>query len=128
MKRMIGIFLIAVMVFAICGCTSVSADQTVTLTYITDNQNIQVTLTDEEAEKVISILDGNFYDPTSGTPSCGFTEDRALTVGSRTYAIAGDACNYIKDCGNSKYFTISDEDMTYIHELFLKYNGESDWF
>lgn len=125
--RRIGCFLmILVMSVLLCSCsrTSVSAGQPVTLTY----NGLHVTLTDEEADKVISILDGNFYDPTSGTPSCGFTEDRALTVGSRTYAIAGDACNYIKDCGNSKYFTISDEDMTYIHELFLKYNGESDWF
>ena len=128
MKRIFILLSIAAIMLTTCGCTGVSKGQPVTLTYITDSQNIQVTLSDEEAEKVISILDGRLYDPTSGTPSCGFTEDRALTVGSRTYAIAGDACNYIKDCGNSKYFTVSDEDMTYIHDLFLKYNGQSDWF
>ena len=128
MKRLLTLLLISVLLLAVCGCTSVSAGQPVTLTYITDSQNIQVTLSDEEAEKVISILDGRLYDPTAGTPSCGFTKNRALTVGNRTYAIAGDACNYIKDCENSKYFKVSDEEMTYIHELFLKYNGNSDWF
>ena len=128
MKRLLTLLLIPVLLLAVCGCTSVSAGQPVTLTYITDTQNIQVTLSDEEAEKVISILDGRLYDPTGGTPSCGFTENCALTVGGHVYAIAGDTCNYIKDCENSKYFTVSDEDMTYIHDLFLKYNGQSDWF
>ena len=81
MKRLLTLLLISVLLLAICGCTSISAGQPITLTYITDTQNIQVTLSDEEAEKVISILDGRLYDPTAGIPSCGFTEDRALTVG-----------------------------------------------
>ena len=130
MKRICCFLMISVILILLCSCskTSVSADQDVTLTYITSDKNIQVQLTDEEAKKVISILDGNLYDPTGGVPSCGFSKDRSLKVGSRTYAIAGDACNYIQDCTALKYFTISDDEMTYIHDLFLKYNGESDWF
>jgi len=128
MKRATSFLLICILLLLMCSCSSVSSGKAVTLTYITDDLNIQVTLTDEEAKTIISILDGNLYDFTGGTPSCGFSENRALTVGDRTYAIAGDDCNYIKDCGNNKYFTVSDEDMTYIHDLFLKYNGQSDWF
>ncbi len=130
MKRICCFLMISVILVLLCSCsqTSVSAGQTVTLTFITDftenNKNIQVTLTDEEAEEVISILDGNVYDPTGGVPSCGFSNDISLKVGNRTYAIARDTCNYIQDCGNLKYFTVSDEEMTYIHELFEKYGGE----
>ena len=128
MKRILSILLISVLILLLCSCSSVSSGEDVTLTYITDSQNIQVTLTDDEAQTVISILDGNLYDFTGGIPSCGFSENRALTIDGRTYAIAGDTCNYVKDCGNSKYFTVSDDDMTYIHNLFLKYNGNTDWF
>jgi hypothetical protein len=96
----------------------------VTLTFIYEDINVSATLSDEEAEKVIAILDGKRYDSfTSGLPACGFDKNISLKVGGRVYAVACDTCNYIQDFGNLRYFTITKEDMEYIHTLFENYGG-----
>ena len=77
-----------------------------------------------EAEKIIDIIDGSEYDPFySGIPSCGFDKNVSLKVGDRVFAIAPDTCNVIQDLSNLRFFSVSDEDMEYIHSLFEKYGG-----
>lgn len=126
MKRLLAIFVILSIMVAVCGCskTSVSEGADVTLTFIYGDKNISVTLEDSEAEKVIDILSGNNYDPIlSGIPSCGFDKNVSLKVGGHVFAIACDSCNSVQDLGNLRYFSISQEDMEYIHSLFEKHGG-----
>ena len=126
MKRFFAILMILVVLVSICGCsqTSVNKNADVILTFIYGEDNIRVTLEDDEAKNVINILNGNSYDPILYViPSCGFDKNIALKVGGRTFAIARDTCNCILDLGNLRYFDISKEDMEYIHSLFEKYGG-----
>ncbi len=126
MKRFMSIVLVVCIMLAVCGCakTSVSENAKVTLTFIHGEQNIIVALPDAEAAKVIEIIDGNSYDPVSaGVSSCGFDENISLKVGGRTFAIACDTCNTIQDLGNFRYFSVSQEEIDYIHSLFKKYGG-----
>jgi hypothetical protein len=127
LRRLWIILLVLAMLLALnfCSKTRVAADQNVTLLFIYEDKNITATLTDEEAAKVIEILNGNTYDPTIlfGSPSCGFWDTVALKVGDRTFSIASDGCNCIRDLGNLMYFDIPEEDMAYIHSLFEKYGG-----
>ena len=126
MKRLFVVLMILVVLVSICGCskTSVNKNSDVTLTFIYGEENISVTLEDDEARKVVNILNGNNYDPFSfSVPSCGFDKDISLKVGGRTFAIACDTCNCIQDFGNLRYFDIPKEDMEYIHSLFEKYGG-----
>ncbi len=126
MKQLLAIFVILSIMVAVCGCsqTSVSEGADVTLTFIYGDKNINVTLEDSEAEKIIDILDGNNYYPAlSGVPSCGFDKNISLKVGGRTFAIACDTCNSIQDLGSLRYFDVPKEDMEYIHSLFEKYGG-----
>lgn len=126
MKRLFAIVFFLAVMLSICGCsqTRVTKGSDVTLTFIYGEENIRVVLDDEEAEKVIAILDGNRYDSiTSGVPSCGFDRNISLTVGNRVFAIACDTCNCVQDLGNLKYFDISQADMAYIHSLFEEYGG-----
>ena len=126
MKRLLTVLIILVVLFSLCSCseTSVSKNSEVTLTFIYGEKNIRVTLEDDEAEKVINILNGNNYDPVSfGVPSCGFDKNISLKIGGRTFAIACDTCNCIQDLGNLRYFDIPKEDLEYIHSLFEKYGG-----
>ena len=125
-KQLRIILLILVIVFSLYACskTRIAADQDVTLLFIYEDKNITATLTDEEAAKVIEILNGNTYDPILlGYPSCGFRKDVALKVGNRRFSIASDACNCIYDASRLHYFDIPKEDMAYIHALFEKYGG-----
>lgn len=127
MKRYLAIFIVLVLTLSLYACskTSVTDDASVTLIFVYEGENINVTLTDDEATKVIDILDGNTYDPNIllGYPSCGFHKNVALTVGNRSFAIASDGCNCVVDLGNYLYFDIPKEDMAYIHSLFEKYGG-----
>ena len=126
-KQLWVVLLILIIIFSLYACskTTVTGNQDVTLLFIYEDKNITVTLTDEEAAKVIEILNGNTYDPTIllGSPSCGFWEDVALKVGERTFSIASDGCSCIRDGSNRMYFDIPEEDMAYIHTLFEKYGG-----
>ena len=126
MKRFFAVLMVLVVLVSICGCTktSVNKNADVTLSFVYGDDNIRVTLEDDEAEKVIDILDGNDYDPiSSGIPSCGFDKNISLKIGGRTFAIARNTCNCILDLGKLRFFDISKEDMEYIHSLFEKYGG-----
>lgn len=126
-KKLRNFLLILVIMLSLYACSKTRVDDnaTVTLIFIYEEENINVTLTDDEAAKVIDILDGNTYDPSVliGYPSCGFHENVALMVGTRRFAIASDTCNCIQDRSNYLYFDIPKEDMAYIHSLFEKYGG-----
>ena len=118
--------MVSVVLVSICGCTktSVNKNADVTLSFVYGEANISVTLEDDEAEKVIDILNGNNYDPISSSiPACGFDKNISLKIDGQTFAIACDACNCIQDLGNLRYFYIPKEDMEYIHSLFEKYGG-----
>lgn len=126
MKRLFSIVIIAVVLLSICGCsqTHVNRNADVSLTFIYGDKDINVTLEDDEAEKVADILNGNNYDSVfSAVPSCGFNKNISLKVGGRVFAIACDTCNIIQDLGNSRYFDIPQENIEYIHSLFEKYGG-----
>ena len=126
MKRLLVIFLILTLSVSLFGCdrTRLTAGSEVTLIFINSEKDIRVTLPEEEAEKVIDILNGNDYNPfSSGVPSCGFDKNISLQVSGRTFAIACDTCNTVQDLGNLRYFNIPNEDMEYIHSLFEKYGG-----
>lgn len=126
MKRWLAILLILTLALLLFGCrTMVNKNAEVTLIFIYESENIQVTLTDEEAAKVTQILDGNAYDPSVliGFPSCGFNENVAIKVGDRRFAIACDTCNCVLDLGNGLFFDVSKEDISYIHSLFERYGG-----
>ena len=126
MKQFFAVLMILVLLISICGCskTNVSNNADVTLSFVYGDDNIHVTLEDDEAEKVIDILNGNDYNPfSSGVPSCGFDKNISLQVSGRTFAIACDTCNTVQDLGNLRYFDIPPEDMDYIHSLFQKYGG-----
>ena len=86
MKRYYAIFIILVLMLSICGCsqTNVNNNADVTLTFIYGEENVEVTLEDDEAEKIVDILDGNNYASIfSGVPSCGFDKNISLKVGNR---------------------------------------------
>ena len=126
MKRLLRILIILTIALLLysCGKTNTGNSDDVILTFDCDGENIQATLTEEEAARVIDILDGNTYAPAfTGVPACGFSEDISLTVGGRIYAIAQDTCSTVKDCGKDKYFSIRDQEAAYIHILFEKYGG-----
>ena len=121
----ICLLLVVLLSSLLSGCTQtrVEKDSEVTLIFQYGDMNICESLSPEESERIKDILDGNLYTLFDGIPSCGFHKTVSLQVGNRTYAIASDTCHYIQDMGNLRYFTVSAEEMDYIHNLFASYGG-----
>ena len=126
MKKLSAVLLIFIVMLSFCSCSKTNVDTSadVTLVYVYADKNINLKLSDDEASKVIDILNEKDYDSiTSGVPSCGFNANVSLKIGDNSFAIACDTCNYVQDLSNMKYFAIPQEDMKYIHTLFEEYGG-----
>ncbi len=124
-KSVFTIVIIAVMI-TICGCarTNVNKNCDVKLTFIHDEKNINVTLDDAEASKIISILDGNRY---TGATACQFDKNISFNIGDEIFAVALDGCSVIKDVNKQKYFFVADSDMKFIRSVFEKHDGYFTW-
>ena len=127
MKRrffLIGLLLFVALLPFLSSKTSIRSSKTVILLFNCGAEDINIILTEDEANNIVSILDGNRYNSLfDGAPACGFDKSVSLKIENRVYAIALDSCNHILDYGNLRYFSIKNEDMEYIHALFQKYGG-----
>lgn len=78
--------------------------------------NVEDTLTKEEIYVICDMFEGNLL--YSDSPSCGFSEDVSIKInGYQTFCIANDGCPliYYKEMG--RYFMISDEEMSMLHDI-----------
>lgn len=117
MKRWIALLLL--MLLLLCGC---SRTQNATLVLTCYDHNIVQELTPEESREVSRILGSLWLGDPFGVPACGFGPDVAIKLGGSTYMIAKDQCASVRK--GTVCYTISDQDMEYIHSLFEKYSGQ----
>ena len=123
MKRFIYIALVIIIllvIYYILPISNVKRNDKVELILIYDEQDIQVVLPDDEANRVKDILDGNLYDLFPGTPACGFMKCYGFRISDNYFAMPLDSCNTIND--SKRYFDVSQEEMDYLHSLFQKYD------
>ena len=127
MKRFLcialGIIIPILVIYCILPRSNVNSNNQVKLILIYDEQNIQVVLPDDEANKVMDILDGNLYVLFPGTPACGFMKCYGFKIGDNYFAMPLDSCNTINDSKTQRYFDVSQEEMDYLRSLFQKYDS-----
>ena len=126
MKKTVFTIVIVTIMIMLCGCarTKIDKNSDVKLTFIYEDQNLNATLDDSDAKKIISILDGNRY---TGATACYFDENISFNIDDEIFAVACDGCRVIKDISNQKYFWVSDSDMKYIRSVFEKHGGHFTW-
>lgn len=126
MKRFLcialGIIILVFVIYCILPTSNVNDNDQVELILIYDEQDIQVVLPDDEANKVKDILDGKLYDPFPGTPACGFLKCYGFKIGDNYFAMPLDSCSTINDSKTQRYFVVSQEEMDYLRSLFQKYD------
>ena len=126
MKRFLcialGVIILIIVIYCILPKSKVNSNDQVELILIYDEQDIQVVLPDDEANKVKDILDGNLYDPFPGTPACGFMKCYGFKIGDNYFAMPLDSCSTINYSKNQRYFVVSQAEMDYLHSLFRKYD------
>lgn len=126
MRKFLSLCLTVFVLLALCACggTNLNESAKVKLHFVYKEDDIHVTLAEEEATKVVEILEGREYQPRlAGVPACGFDPDISIQVGLVKYAVARDMCNTLEDFGRLKFCSVAEEDMTYIRGLFEKYGG-----
>lgn len=105
------------------GKTSVPDEQPVTLVFQYADEDVQVVLPQDEADRVRSILNHKtYYDPLT-ILSCGFDENVSFRIGSKTYCMACDDCDSVMELPTNRYFDIGEEGRAEIVEIFEKYGG-----
>ena len=101
MNRFVCLCLVLALVCLLCSCSqvSVSENAAVSLTFVYNDISIFQELTGDEAAQMISIFQGKTFDPfTMSVPSCGYTKDVSIKIGSQVFAVACDTCNCVLHC------------------------------
>jgi len=123
-KRLLSFLVIFALLLSLCGCgmVTVSGDGEAVLRFVYGEENIFQVLTPEEAEQVAEIFDQKIL--LTDSPSCGFDEDISITIDGQVFAVARDNCGIIQHCDSGRYFPVSEEDISFIHDLFEQYGGD----
>lgn len=113
----------AIFLLTLCSCGKVSVDknQPVELVYKYAGASVDVQLTEQESEQIISIVVGKelYFD----NPSCGFDDNVSLRVNGKIFCPACDTCCTVKDCSSGQFFNISQAERDIIEEIFESHGG-----
>ena len=131
-KVLVVIFAILLAAFFLTRCmpihTSFSRGKVV-YKYEYAGVEFEDTLTQEEVEAVVSVLQGKFrHSSFIGMPSCGWDWDIAIILDGRRYMLGRDTCGTVFIGGmlpNSTfyYIDISDEEQDILEAIFTSRGG-----
>ena len=111
--------MLAVLLNVSCAKVSGIPDVNAVLTFKYNDNNITVTLNEEETKTVKDIFSNRrLY---KDNPSCGFTEDISVRFGETVFCIACDNCPIVKY--QDRYFSISDAERETINLIFKNHGG-----
>ena len=87
--------------------------------YVTEDNNIEVTLDDSDCDELRRIFNGKtaYHD----IPSCVFTESASVSFGNQIFMPACDGDGIIKV--GLKYITISEKERDTVDKIFAKYGA-----
>ncbi|MBP3935999.1 MAG: hypothetical protein IJE00_07835 [Clostridia bacterium] len=119
------LLILALSVLVLSGCSRVDvSDAPATLTYSPYGEDIEITLTEAETAELVRIFDGKATPFEIGTPACGFSGEVSIQIGLQRFWIAQDRCGIVFHQNSLRYFSVSDKEIEYIHQLFQKYGGK----
>lgn len=129
MKKALCILLVMLLLVGCAGCAAVishPAGTAVRLYYDRENVTIDLELSKEEADLVLSVLNGKCSDLDLSVTeaACGFGREQSFIIESRTYCLAQDSCCVIWEEGTDHYYVVSDPEMDQLRELFRTYGAK----
>ena len=100
-----------------CQKTDIPDNSTVKVTFVYGDTNISDTLSDEDGERIKSILDSKTL--YTDSPSCGFSENISVMIGDKIYCIACDSCGAVRV--GEKYISLNDAENKELREILTSY-------
>jgi len=130
MKRLIAFVLTVVFLLIGClGCAAVISHPSgtaVQICYNRENISFDLELSQEEANVVLSVLNGKRRDLDMAVTGagCGFGREQAFVIDSRVYCIGQDDCGVIWEEGTKNYYDISQQELEQLRDIFKEHGAK----
>ena len=128
MKKVLCILLSILLLMGCMGCAagiSHPSGTAVRICYDRENVSFDLELPQEEADIVLSVLNGKRRDLDMAVTGagCGFGREQAFIIDDRTYCLAQDSCGVIWEEGTDNYYVVSDQEMNLLKEIFTAHGA-----
>jgi uncharacterized protein YceK len=116
------VFLVLSLILGFSGCSNVevSSNREGTAIFKVFDKDIEAEMSEEDTKTLAEIFNGkDIYSSFSSVPSCGFSNDVSVKIGTKTFCFAMDGCSTIR-VGLS-FFDVSEEENEGIKAILEKY-------
>jgi len=128
MKKVLCILL---PIFLLIGCTGCAAvisypsGTAVRICYDREHVSFDLELSQEEANVVLSVLNGKQrdLDMTVTGAACGFGREQSFVINGHVYCLAQDMCPVLWEEGTENYYLISTQEREKLEELFIAHGA-----
>lgn len=129
MKKVACILLSILLLIGYTRCFAVisyPAGTGVRICYDRENISFDSELSQEEANIVLSILNGKRrdLDMTVTGAGCGFGREQSFILNGITYCLAQDDCGVIWEEGTKNYYLVSNQEMKQLKEIFKAHGAK----
>ena len=123
MKKLLCIFLSVFLLMSCIGCTaaiSLPKDSSVRIVYNRGGVSFDEELSKEEAELVLSCLNGKRFDldMTVTGAGCGFGREQYFVIDGIVYCLGQDGCGVVWEEGTDRYYNLSMDELSQLRVLF----------
>ena len=128
MKKLACILLSILLLLGYTGCYAVISYPVGTSVRICYDRDVSfdLELSQEEANVVLSVLNGKRrdLDMTVTGAGCGFGREQSFIIDGSTYCLAQDDCGVIWEEGTKNYYSISNQEMKQLKEIFKTHGAK----
>ena len=129
MKRVSCILLSILLLMGCMGCAAVISHPSgtaVRIFYDRENVSFDLELSQEEANVVLSVLNGKRrdLDMTVTGAGCGFGREQSFIIDGSTYCLAQDTCGVIWEEGTDNYYVVSQQELEQLKEIFKAHGAK----
>ena len=129
MKKVACILLSILLLIGCTGCAAVISHPSgtaVRICYDRENVSFDLELSQEEANVVLSVLNGKKrdLDMTVTGAGCGFGREQAFIINGSVYCLALDMCEVLWEEGTDNYYIISMQERKQLEEIFKAHGAK----
>jgi hypothetical protein len=128
MKKVSCILLSILLLIGFTGCAVISFPTGTPVQIIYDRENISfdLELSQEEANVVLSVLNGKMrdLDMTVTGAGCGFGREQSFVIDGSVYCLGQDDCGVIWEEGTDNYYVVSNQEMKQLKEIFKAHGAK----
>lgn len=129
MKKVFCILLSILLLMGCVGCAAVISHPSgtaVRICYNRENVSFDLELSQEEANVVLSVLNGKRRDLDLSVTGagCGFGREQAFIINGSVYCLAQDMCEVLWEEGTENYYVVSAQEREQLEEIFKAHGAK----